>query len=227
MHHHHHDEIPEKLPVPSRIRQRGNSIIHDDDDDDDEKLYEPRLKMYDSQSSKYRPQFRRAKRPDVKEEPIKAEDILPKYKSFADESDKASLYDDELKFEPSLFMLDSHTAMAAMSHVPLPYSNDLAKQNRYRHYLESLGTIDGSIIPRAELAEFYRAAMIFRPMEGDMAQRFTVAQNIELDDSQILTPAQTAAINGEYGPKTLSVTKFEPSDRLCILLGLPLHAKSQ
>jgi G patch domain-containing protein 1 len=140
--------------------------------------------------------------------------------------------------------VDKYTADAALSRGAsgfMPYSEDEAKRNRYRAYLENQAGITPSLPERTpsisrddwlkELREFANCAQIFKPMSGMMATRFTsstTAPKLASDApdstaSSLLSkpapkledPAEQAAKLGMYGPMTRSSQDWYPTRLLC------------
>lgn len=100
-----------------------------------------------------------------------------------------------------------------------------------------------------ELDEFFEMASRHRPVHGDMAARFTAGTTVQeslpvaggLQSAEalraaaaeakphaapqvpaVLTPAQVAARNGEFGTRTRSVVPLHPPRLLCKRLGVPI-----
>ncbi|KAI8965173.1 DUF1604-domain-containing protein [Daldinia sp. FL1419] len=145
--------------------------------------------------------------------------------------------------------LDKVTAAAAIargaSGGAAPYADDEAKHARYRAYLEYAAGFHTNLPPRApnvsvedwlrELHEFRNCALIFKPMTGAMASRFTTSSSTTsskmatgssgtvASDRELLSappqkpvdPAEQAAEMGMYGSMTRSVTDFYPTRLLC------------
>ncbi|KAI5293598.1 hypothetical protein KEM52_005392 [Ascosphaera acerosa] len=150
----------------------------------------------------------------------------------------------------------------------MPYAEDEAKRARYRAFLALKArlplppqqqTHGGEELPGsdrppeqppgmstqewiAEMNEFVRCAMVFRPSSGLIASRFTSASGgsaarptttaapashdslLRLPPSKEkqLTPAEQAAQMGMYGHLTREVVPFEPSRLLCKRFGVPV-----
>ncbi|KAI1472753.1 DUF1604-domain-containing protein [Daldinia caldariorum] len=145
--------------------------------------------------------------------------------------------------------LDKTTAAAAIargaSGGAAPYADDEAKRARYRTYLEWAAGFGANPPPRApnasvedwlrELHEFRSCALIFKPMTGAMASRFTTSSSStsasklatgssgavsSSSDKDLLSqkpvdPAEQAAKLGMYGAMTRSVRDFYPTRLLC------------
>lgn len=138
--------------------------------------------------------------------------------------------------------IDITVAEAALSRGAsgfMPYGEDESKRNRYRKYLEFQSGINSSIPERAitkskddwlkELQEFATCAMIFKPMSGMMATRFTSSTSTPQSSSgtpgadSLLSrptpkaedPAEQAAKLGMYGPITRSSKDWHPTRLLC------------
>ncbi|KAI0386413.1 DUF1604-domain-containing protein [Hypomontagnella monticulosa] len=138
--------------------------------------------------------------------------------------------------------LDKATAVAAIVRGG-PYADDEAKRARYRAYLEwaaGLSTNPPAMLPGTksedwlrELHEFRSCALIFKPMTGAMASRFTTSSSSSKlaagssgsvsSDQDLLRsatqkpadPAEEAAKLGMYGSMTRSVADFYPTRLLC------------
>ncbi|KAK9455491.1 hypothetical protein V1511DRAFT_497884 [Dipodascopsis uninucleata] len=123
----------------------------------------------------------------------------------------------------------------------VPYSDSPAKRKRYRIYLESqAGKRQISDVVRfrdtdwegktedwlRELREFSRAANLFGPLSGMMADRFTTSRSLDEPQSSSILLSSTeaehvkAARLGMYGPLTRTVTAFTPSRLLCKRFGV-------
>lgn len=122
----------------------------------------------------------------------------------------------------------------------MPYGEDESKRQRYRKYLEYQAGIS-QVVPEKtmmvskedwlkELREFANCALIFKPMSGMMATRFTssttTSQSISgTPDSgtsllskptpKVEDPAEQAAKLGMYGPMTRSSKDWLPTRLLC------------
>ncbi|PKI86018.1 hypothetical protein MVES1_000098 [Malassezia vespertilionis] len=143
---------------------------------------------------------------------------------------------------------------------PLP-KGDTAKHARYKTYLhanmnQTLYKPDMSVHPtelllQTELDEFFEMASRYRPIQGEMASRFTTSVAMESDPNlegglyipskntqpptipkvpelkpepdvkKDLTSAQQAAQKGEFGPLTRSLEPFHPPRLLCKRFGVP------
>jgi len=142
--------------------------------------------------------------------------------------------------------LDKDIAVAALGRGVggwMPYADDEAKRARYREFLELKAGLKAVPPERRagvgideylkEMGEFAHAAMVFRPMSGMMATRFTpsartyeggTSQSAE-DGESLLNhpaaarkaedPAEAAAKIGMFGPMTRSVQSFYPTRLLC------------
>ncbi|KAI0851109.1 DUF1604-domain-containing protein [Daldinia vernicosa] len=147
--------------------------------------------------------------------------------------------------------LDKMTAAAAIargaSGGAAPYADDEAKRARYRAYLEwaaGFSTNPPSRLPSVsvedwlrELHEFRSCALIFKPMTGAMASRFTTSSSssstsksatgssstapssdrdlLSVPPQKPVDPAEQAARLGMYGSMTRSVCDFYPTRLLC------------
>lgn len=151
---------------------------------------------------------------------------------------------------------DSRTAQAALKGFQ-PFTTDPAKQTRYTAYLESQASPDApEIKPMAgqsnekfnkELADYAKAAQIFKPVSGAMAGRFASASTVEvlgsthqglhkptkddyarLDGHQIEdeakkeeeSPKAHAAKMDMFGPLTREVKVWQPARLLCRRFGV-------
>jgi len=153
--------------------------------------------------------------------------------------------------------LERATAQAALDRGSsgwMPYAEDLKKRSRYRSFLESLTGLRPDLPIReanmstdewaAEMREFAQAAMVFKPVSGLMASRFTSAKDApigqstaadrdekdnltlgKLSEPKVLDPAEEAARLGMYGPLTRSQFDFYPTRLLCKRFGVkpPAH----
>ena len=139
--------------------------------------------------------------------------------------------------------IDITVAEAALSRGAsgfMPYGEDESKRNRYRQYLEFQAGTNTSVPQKKaittskedwlkELREFANCAMIFKPMSGMMATRFTsstttpqLTPGIPGPDSllskptpRVEDPAEQAAKLGMYGPITRSSKDWHPTRLLC------------
>lgn len=131
--------------------------------------------------------------------------------------------------------LDAIAAQRALrEHVPR--GTDASREQRYREYLaaqaeqvpfdpqpqpqQTLGAL------QQELDEFHQAASIFKPLSGAMADRFTTATSDasakdKVAATPVLSTAQQAAREGNFGALTRSTTTFVPPRLLCKRLGIP------
>ncbi|KAI1443804.1 DUF1604-domain-containing protein [Annulohypoxylon stygium] len=143
--------------------------------------------------------------------------------------------------------LDKATAAAAIARGAsgglAPYADDEAKRGRYRGYLEwaagfapeppvKLANVSAEDYLR-EMYEFQKCALIFKPMTGAMASRFTTSTSSSLkgsgngggdgDGKDLVSrpppkptdPAEQAAKMGMYGSMTRSSADFYPTRLLC------------
>jgi G patch domain-containing protein 1 len=145
--------------------------------------------------------------------------------------------------------LEKDTAIAAITRGAsgtAPYADDEAKRTRYRTYLEYSAGFPKVSLPSKlpsqssedwlrELREFHSCAMIFRPMTGMMASRFTTSSSSKFiggssgDSNDLVTkpapkpadPAEEAAKMGMYGTMTRSTTDFYPTRLLCKRFNVP------
>ncbi|KAK6210616.1 hypothetical protein LQW54_006100 [Pestalotiopsis sp. IQ-011] len=151
--------------------------------------------------------------------------------------------------------LEKDTAIAAITRGAsgtAPYADDEAKRARYRTYLEYSAGFANTSLPNKlaaqssqdwlrELREFHSCAMIFRPMTGMMASRFTTSSSSKFiggssgDGNELVSkpapkpadPAEEAAKMGMYGAMTRSTTDFYPTRLLCKRFNVPapLHVQ--
>ncbi|ETS78191.1 hypothetical protein PFICI_10253 [Pestalotiopsis fici W106-1] len=145
--------------------------------------------------------------------------------------------------------LEKETAIAAITRGAsgtAPYADDEAKRTRYRTYLEYSAGFSKASLPSKlasqssqdwlrELREFHSCAMIFRPMTGMMASRFTTSSSSKFiggnsgDSDELVSkpapkptdPAEEAAKMGMYGTMTRSTTDFYPTRLLCKRFNVP------
>lgn len=151
--------------------------------------------------------------------------------------------------------LEKDTAIAAITRGAsgtAPYADDEGKRARYRAYLEySAGFGKASLPGKAptqsnedwlrELREFHGCAMIFRPMTGMMASRFTTSSNSKFvggnsgNGTEVVSkpapkpmdPGEEAAKMGMYGTMTRSTAEFYPTRLLCKRFNVPPPAHVQ
>ena len=150
---------------------------------------------------------------------------------------------------------DSRTAQAALKGFQ-PFTTDPAKQLRYTAYLQSQASPDApEIKPTAgqsnenfnkELADYAKAAQIFKPISGAMAGRFASASTVETVDNTYQglhkptkddyarldahkedeakkeeeSPKAHAAKMGLFGPLTREVKVWRPARLLCKRFGV-------
>ncbi|ANB11293.1 hypothetical protein AWJ20_4097 [Sugiyamaella lignohabitans] len=137
--------------------------------------------------------------------------------------------DDEVDNLP---YLSQDIAHEALSNTKYPYAEDLEKRQRYLNVLKvysdqtgTSGTFAASlkkIRPTSfshetwinELNEFTRVAIVFRPLKGAIASRFTSSTGRPTNDTGIQTPA-------EYDASTFRVTDFFPERLLSKRFGVP------
>lgn len=124
--------------------------------------------------------------------------------------------------------LDAHVASAALRSF-LPFGNDPPKQDRYRRFLQlRAGQVEDLLPPppgmsvreqQRELDEFARGAMIYKPLSGAMASRFTTAG--ASDATKPEDDPKSAAQLKQYGRLTRTIVSFNPSRLLCKRLNVP------
>ena len=149
-----------------------------------------------------------------------------------------------------------HIAQAALRGFQ-PFPTDPAKQARYNAYLHSQATPDSSTPPvplpdqsvdefSKEMEGYAKAALLFKPMSGAMASRFTSAAVVELgpniqeglhmpsasdqasenppvkeaEKKADEHPKEHAARMGMYGPLTREVKVWQPARLLCKRFGV-------
>ncbi|KAM0817013.1 putative G-patch domain-containing protein [Seiridium cardinale] len=151
--------------------------------------------------------------------------------------------------------LEKDTAIAAITRGAsgtAPYADDEAKRARYRTYLEYSAGFGKASLPSKppsqsnedwlrELREFHSCAMIFRPMTGMMASRFTTSSSSKFlggssgSNTEVVSkpapkptdPAEDAAKMGMYGTMTRSTADFYPTRLLCKRFNVPPPAHVQ
>ncbi|KAK9448532.1 uncharacterized protein V1518DRAFT_456111 [Limtongia smithiae] len=145
----------------------------------------------------------------------------------------------------------SVAASALSSAAFLPYADNPAKRTRYVAYLEAyagsrpreaiLAPLRSEMLKdewMTELNEFQKSAMLFKPLSGSLANRFTssasaettrvsvVDHNTTSDDAFVLkqsaskSDAQHAASLGMYGSLTRSLKLWTPARLLCKRFGV-------
>ncbi|KAJ7860476.1 hypothetical protein B0H14DRAFT_3863818 [Mycena olivaceomarginata] len=147
---------------------------------------------------------------------------------------------------------DPHIALAALRGGFIPFATDPTKQARYTAYLESQAPSDTPPPPpkptpgqsvdefNKELEDYAKAALIFKPLSGAMAGRFTSATIVEHGpqlaeglytptaedlarkdaalqkaEEEKVTPKVHAARMGMYGPMTRETQAWQPAKLLC------------
>ncbi|KAJ9627656.1 hypothetical protein H2203_002868 [Taxawa tesnikishii (nom. ined.)] len=144
--------------------------------------------------------------------------------------------------------LDKDTAAAALSRGTsgwMPYAEDENKRARYRAFLEIMSGLRNGLPERAkgmanaewetEMREFVQAALVFKPVTGLMASRFTSSSSApklanDAPDKPAVEearkdPAEEAARLGMFGPMTRSRVQFYPTRLTCKRFGVkpPAH----
>ncbi|KAJ7230482.1 hypothetical protein GGX14DRAFT_547288 [Mycena pura] len=146
---------------------------------------------------------------------------------------------------------EPYIALAALKGRFVPFASNPGKQARYTAYLESQATIDTPPPPpkqlpgqtiddfNKELEDYAKAAVIFKPLSGAMAGRFTSAAIVEqgptmqeglytptaedrakeaelqkVEDEKV-SPKVHAARMGMYGPMTRETQPWQPARLLC------------
>ncbi|KAJ7138800.1 hypothetical protein C8R46DRAFT_1168247 [Mycena filopes] len=147
---------------------------------------------------------------------------------------------------------EPHIALAALRGGFLPFPTDPNKQARYIAYLESQATTDTPPPPpqplpgqkidqfNKELEDYAKAALIFKPLSGAMAGRFTSATIVEHGpklhvglytpsaedlarkeaellkiEEEKVSPKVHAARMGMHGPMTRETQPWQPAKLLC------------
>ncbi|KAJ6568216.1 hypothetical protein DFH09DRAFT_432378, partial [Mycena vulgaris] len=147
---------------------------------------------------------------------------------------------------------EPHVALAALRGGFLPFATNPNKQARYTAYLESQASVDAPPPPpklmpgqkidefNKELEDYAKAALIFKPLSGAMAGRFTSATIVEHGpkiheglytpsaedlarkeaelqkiEEEKLSPKAHAARMGMYGPMTRETQPWQPAKLLC------------
>ncbi|KAE9403072.1 hypothetical protein BT96DRAFT_990528 [Gymnopus androsaceus JB14] len=155
---------------------------------------------------------------------------------------------------PRIPRTDPQIARAALRGFQ-PFSANPVKQARYIAYLQSQADVESTItleplshqsIPEfnSEMEEYAQSALIFKPMSGAMAGRFTSAavvehgpkvveglhtpsdldkdkeEKVEEKKEKELSPKENAAKLGMYGPLTREVKLWQPARLLCKRFGV-------
>ncbi|KAF7317694.1 G-patch domain [Mycena kentingensis (nom. inval.)] len=147
---------------------------------------------------------------------------------------------------------EPHIALQALNGGFIPFATDPAKQARYTQYLESQTTADSAPAPprplpgqpideyNKELEDYAKAAVIFKPLTGAMAGRFTsavvvehgpqiteglyqpTAEDFEKKEEELRKEREEkvsrkvhAARHGMYGPMTRETQSWQPARLLC------------
>ena len=151
---------------------------------------------------------------------------------------------------------EPHVAQAALRGFQ-PFAADPTKQARYNAYLHSQASQDSSVPPlkpsldqkidefNKELEDYAKAALLFKPISGAMAGRFTSAVIFESGpkiheglhtptpeelaekereekkkEEDRVSPKQHAAKLGMYGPLTRETKPWQPARLLCKRFGV-------
>ncbi|KAF6761784.1 DUF1604 domain-containing protein [Ephemerocybe angulata] len=136
-----------------------------------------------------------------------------------------------------------------------PFTKDLAKQARYNTFVQSQAYPDAPPLRQMpgqgldefhkELEDYAKSAVLFKPMTGAMAGRFTSAAVLDLgpkvveglhqptqqeyaqkeeeakkEEEEKVTPKMHAARMGMYGPMTRETTPWMPAKLLCKRFGV-------
>nr|GAT51423.1 G-patch domain [Mycena chlorophos] len=147
---------------------------------------------------------------------------------------------------------EPHIALAALNGGFVPFATNPAKQARYTAYLQSQTSADSIYRPpeqlpgqpvdeyNKELEDYAKAAVIFKPLSGAMAGRFTSAvvvehgpqiteglympkqedfdkkeEELKKDREDKVSPKVHAARLGMYGPMTHETEPWQPARLLC------------
>ncbi|KAJ7272738.1 hypothetical protein B0H12DRAFT_1091797 [Mycena haematopus] len=147
---------------------------------------------------------------------------------------------------------EPHIAIAALRGGFVPFATDPVKQARYTAYLESQAASESPPPPpkpmpgqnidefNKELQDYAKAALIFKPLSGAMAGRFTSAtivehgpqmneglytptaedlakkeEELQKAEEEKITPKVHAARMGMYGPMTRETQPWQPAKLLC------------
>lgn len=136
--------------------------------------------------------------------------------------------------EPELEIpyVDPAVAKEALANPTAPYS-DPAKRQRYYAFLQYHAAEDDkkpklSTTDLQEMKDFARVALVFRPLRGEIANRFAHAssQRTDNDDGTLVqgrlrSAAKEAALAEQYGPLTQTTTRFIPEKLLAKRFGVP------
>jgi G patch domain-containing protein 1 len=147
--------------------------------------------------------------------------------------------------EDDIPVLSTDAAEEALSAKVFPYHDDPDKLTRYRSFLQWSAGVDSKIPQKRphvtydgwikELNEFCRVALVFKPLKGDIADRFTASTKainrvpewakaegevVEVPKKKE-TPAEEAARLSNYGALTYKMTDFVPEKLLCKRFGVP------
>lgn len=152
---------------------------------------------------------------------------------------------------------EPHIAQAALRGFQ-PFTTDPVKQSRYTAYLQSQASLDPNAFTlkltpgqkveefNKELADYAKAALIFKPISGAMAGRFTSAaviehgpkiheglhtptedelnkaekRELEAREEEKVSPKAHAARMGMYGPLTREEKPWQPAKLLCKRFGV-------
>ncbi|KAF7289085.1 G-patch domain [Mycena chlorophos] len=147
---------------------------------------------------------------------------------------------------------EPHIALAALNGGFVPFATNPAKQARYTAYLQSQTSADSIYRPpeqlpgqpvdeyNKELEDYAKAAVIFKPLSGAMAGRFTSAvvvehgpqiteglympkqedfdkkeEELKKEREDKVSPKVHAARLGMYGPMTRETEPWQPARLLC------------
>ncbi|KAJ7065371.1 hypothetical protein C8F01DRAFT_1125396 [Mycena amicta] len=147
---------------------------------------------------------------------------------------------------------EPHVALAALNGGFVPFATNPAKQARYTAYLQSQTRSDSAAVPpkplpgqpideyNKELEDYAKAAVIFKPLSGAMAGRFTTAvvvehgpqiteglymptqedfdkkeEELRKEREEKVSPKVHAARLGMYGPMTRETQPWQPARLLC------------
>ncbi|KND04025.1 uncharacterized protein SPPG_01472 [Spizellomyces punctatus DAOM BR117] len=159
--------------------------------------------------------------------PIKEQDRLQAFIEKATKARDALIPKEPKEAKPSTLgpEVEKDTALAALKGF-MPFGNDIAKQQRYRRFLEYKAglTTDAPLPPQHlskqdvahELLEFSKAALIFKPLSSMMAARFT-SSSVETEERKPESKdvSNEAARMKMYGRLTRTRTEWRPDKLLC------------
>ncbi|TPX67939.1 hypothetical protein SpCBS45565_g03497 [Spizellomyces sp. 'palustris'] len=159
--------------------------------------------------------------------PIKEQDRLQAFIEKATKARDTLIPKEPKEAKPSTLgpEVEKDTALAALKGF-MPFGNDLAKQQRYRRFLEYKAGLTTDVpLPSQhlskqdvahELLEFSKAALIFKPLSSMMAARFT-SSSVETEGKKAESKdvSNEAARMKMYGRLTRKRTEWRPDKLLC------------